>query len=130
MDKKVLDRVEKLIRLAAPSSNTTIEERQSAALEACKIIAENDLTVKPKEEKKKRTRHANTYSQPQAWGPQAPWGGQAQNPPQGWARSRAARDGWCEDPECRGPIAKGDQVWARIIGFDTQYLHLGGDCGW
>ena len=40
-----IERVLKLLRLAAPTSGTTDHERTSAALEAAKLIMEYDLTV-------------------------------------------------------------------------------------
>jgi hypothetical protein len=128
VDKKILDRVDKLLRLSAPNSNTNENERASAALEASKLIAEHDLIVKPREVRRKVTRPRAQTQQPSPW-PTPVWSAQGTSMP-GWARSRAARDGVCEDPECRGLIHRGDVVWARIVGFDTQYLHLGADCGW
>lgn len=129
MDKKILERVEKLLKLGDPSKNNSIHECHSAAVEACKLIAEHDLVVKPREAKRRVVRSRQTNPYPPQQPSYSTWGAQGSTPP-GWAKSRAARDGVCEDPECQGPIYRGDSVWARIVGFDTQYLHMGGDCGW
>lgn len=51
-------------------------------------------------------------------------------PPPGWVRSIAARDAICADPECRGPIERGEKVWARPQGFTFEYLHIDGPCNW
>jgi len=55
---RILDRIEKLRRLAAASSNSTEAERASAALEMVRLMEEHDVAVKreheAEEEKKKR----------------------------------------------------------------------------
>ena len=71
----------------------------------------------------------NAYSRPsQGFDPNSP------NPydraPPGWVRSIAARDAVCADPECRGPIERGERVWARARGFTFEYLHIDGPCEW
>lgn len=48
-----IDRANKLLRLAAPSANNSESERTSAALEAAKVIAENNLIVSEKIEQKR-----------------------------------------------------------------------------
>lgn len=123
VDKKIIERAEKLARLASPASNTTISERQNAALEVCKMISEHDLVIRPREQKRKTRRSAPIVRQPSN-----PWS--VQQVPPGWARSVATRDGVCADPDCGGTIFRGDRVWAKITGFDVTYLHIGEDCGW
>jgi hypothetical protein len=46
MKAKVIERAEKLLRLASPTSGSTEHERAAAALEAAKLIAEHDLVVR------------------------------------------------------------------------------------
>lgn len=53
---RAIERAQKLLRLASPSSGATEAERTSAALEAAKIFAENALEVQEAEEKPKRRR--------------------------------------------------------------------------
>jgi len=52
--KRAIERVNKLLRLAAPSSGTTEAERTNAALQAAKIFSENNLTAIYEEPKRKR----------------------------------------------------------------------------
>jgi len=131
---RIIHRVEKLLRLAAPSSNTNEHERASAALEAAKLIQEHDLVVaareKPKPVRVERTRRQRT-AQNQSVG----WGSVAARPsergfPLGWSRSTAARDSVCADPQCGEIIERGEPVWIRMKGFDVEYLHINGPCGW
>ena len=138
VDKKILDRVEKLLRLAAPSSGTTDAERASAALEVAKLVSEHGLEV-VKQEAPKRDGGRPRTPRPGAY-PPPPWptgsrSSGAYPPPRppappGWAQSVAARDAACADPTCRGPIARGEPVWMRMNAFYVEYVHRDGACGW
>lgn len=153
-DKQIVDRVEKLLRLAAPSMNTSESERSSAALAAASLIAEHGLVVVSKDtiaqaatqtsspsappRRKKRREHPG-YGPPStstAWGrvvstPSGPtWQTAQPGPPPGWTRSIAARPSCCADPDCEGEIDRGEPVWMRIRGFEVEYLHIDGPCGW
>jgi hypothetical protein len=129
-DPKV-DRVIKLLRLAAPSSGATAPERESAALEAAKVFAENNLIVISREQldelnKVARAKPAQKRKPvPQPRTPQRPTYGKP-----GWSRGVAAIDGVCADPDCGGKVERGEPVWCRINGFNVEYLHIDGACLW
>lgn len=142
--KPVIDRVEKLLRLASPKSGTTEHERASAALEVVKLIEENDLIVRerkaePAPRRRKRERETS----------QGAWSGDRAHqterepfyahvhtpqhgtkPPGNWVQSVAMHDGVCADEECAAPIHAGEPVWSRMHGYGSQYLHFHGPCGW
>lgn len=67
---KIVERVNKLLRLAAPSGGSTEGERTSAALEAAKLISEHGLTVAepppppPKNQRPPQPRRARPKSRP------------------------------------------------------------------
>ena len=68
---RAVERVEKLLRLASPSSGTTDAERTLAALEAAKLFAEHDLVVSTKAAKeissfKARTRKRQEVAKPRS----------------------------------------------------------------
>lgn len=117
-EQKTIERVEKLLRLAAPSSGTSEAERSSAALEAARLFSENNLSVREPKVKRQRIRTSSvtvTRTTPQQYR-QGP-------PPPYWKQSIAARDAACADAECQGPISRGDPVYMRITVFDVEYLH-------
>jgi hypothetical protein len=63
---RAVERVQKLLRLAAPGNGTTEAERTSAALEVAKIIAEHGLAVAvPEPVVKKRRSPPRSHAQPQ-----------------------------------------------------------------
>jgi hypothetical protein len=62
---RAVERVQKLLRLAAPDSGTTEHERANAALEVAKIIAEHGLAVAvPEPVVKKRRATPRPQAQP------------------------------------------------------------------
>lgn len=126
VDQRTLDRVEKLLRLAAPTSGTTDYERSTAALEAARLFSEHNMTVAPPKEVKRRVR-PRAAPQRRAAVP-SPWVNHSPAPP-GWAQSVASRDSYCVDPDCRGPIERGDPVWMRLNGLKAEYLHHDWPCG-
>lgn len=89
---KVLDRVEKLLRLAAPSSNSTEHERASAALKAAELIEEHGLTFR---EPSKKSEHRATV---------------ARNV---WILTVAIQYTSCS--HCGGKISRADVVWRRVL---------------
>ena len=90
-DPKVLERIGKLLRLAAPSSGTTEAERASAALEAARLIEEFDVDVSSKPEAKP---HPTRVSRGV------------------WVPSVALQH--CSCSWCSQLIAPGDVVWIRV----------------
>lgn len=125
VDPKIIERVDKLMKLAAPSSGAADPERVVAALEAVRLFSVHDLVVSPREHKKRAARAKSAAP------PSTTTGGAARSPiPAMWRKSIAARDSVCADPECQGLIERGDEVWMKIDGFRVEYLHVGEDCGW
>lgn len=53
-DEKILDKVAKLLRLAAPGSNAPESERASAALEAARLIEKHDINLHTLDTMRKR----------------------------------------------------------------------------
>lgn len=123
VDRKLLSRVEKLLRLAGPQSNTTEAERTSAALEAARLFNENGFLIAAKEEKEKVSRRRPAPANPPSY---VGHNYQSFAP---WFRSVATSDSVCVDPDCDEAIERGDDVWARENGR-IEYLHFGRDCGW
>lgn len=120
---QLIAQVEKLLRLAAPSSGSTEHERAVAGIEAARLFVEHDLTVQAREPVRRAA--ARQPAPPRRWppSPMAP-------PGQNWRRSVAARDSLCDDPDCQGMIFEGDPVWMKMSGFKAKYIHIGGPCGW
>lgn len=142
VDEKVLKRVEKLLRLASPSSGTTEAERFSAFQEASRLFVENDLVVREREPAPSRRQRAperprqpepqyspfySAYSPPpqyhQYQGPTYP-------PTSQWEQTVATEDAICADPTCGRLIQQGTTVYARVKHGDIEYLHRDGPCDW
>ena len=99
---KIVERVEKLLRLAAPRSGSTEPERASAALEAAKLIDEHDLVVS--REEKRRKREASIVMKDV------------------WFMSIALD--FCSCSACSELISKGDHVWTRVVrAGQAEYRH-------
>lgn len=109
-DEKILSRIEKLLRLAAPSSNSTEHERASAALEAAKLISEHGLGigVRVEDEKPKSKRATKGV----------------------WALLVALQH--CSCSHCWKVISPGDHVWLRVVerngGNHVEYRHNYAPC--
>jgi hypothetical protein len=126
--KKLIERVEKLLRLAAPSSNTTEPERISAALEAAKVFSENDLVVRVRSKERRREPEWKR-EQPITWG--AAWKQARNTSPQfDWVQGIARHDVTCADPTCGGLIERGEPVWMKATAVGFKYLHCDGPCEW
>jgi hypothetical protein len=127
VDLKIIDRIEKLLRLAAPSTNSE-HERTSAALEAARLFSEYPLMIVPKEKKRSTRSRAKPPAPPQ----QSPWAPtivpQSFSLKPGWCRSVAARDSVCDIEDCGGPIYRGDPVWMRMDAYRVLYIHVDGPC--
>jgi hypothetical protein len=101
-DDKIVDRVEKLLRLAAPDSNTTESERASAALEAARLVAEHGLVVS--------RRGANVEVAPHAW-----------------VLTQALNYHGCS--HCGSVISPRDIIWMRTLpGHRQEYRHNSPKC--
>jgi len=131
VDQKIIERIEKLLRLAAPSTNSE-HERTSAALEAARLFSEHPVMVAPKEKKRSTRSRAKPPAPPPQH--QSPWAPtivpQSFNQKPGWCRSVAARDSVCVDQDCGGAIYRGDPVWMRMDAFRVEYIHADGPCEW
>lgn len=129
IDVKILSRVEKLLKLAAPTSGTTEAERTSAALEAAKMIAAHNLVVREREAARPKR---PIPRQPRRSQPTPQWMMRPPDPASGWVRSTAMTNGICVDPDCGEPIIRGDDVYMKLQGFSVVYVHAGGTgpCGW
>lgn len=100
-DQKALDRIGKLLRLAAPSGGSTEHERASAALEAVRIIDELGVKV--------------TFDSGEAPPPH-------RNVVRGaWVVSIALDFAGCSS--CHGRISRGDAVWIRVVQNRVEYRH-------
>jgi hypothetical protein len=140
-DDKIVARVRKLLAVAAPTSGASQNEREMAALEAAKLIAEHGVAVGaaapaplPRRSPARAPRPAAAAAyDPRFYPPPTP---AYQRPPVyesshgSWARTLATRSGVCVDPTCRGVIMAGDSVWQRRIGNVVEYLHADGPCRW
>lgn len=137
-DRKLGERIEKLLRLAAPSSNSTEAERISAALEAARLFAGSALVIasKPEPPPPRKKTHASRggwtqppearYAQPVTFNSV---GGPFSHPGSGWAPTTAQDSEMCS--HCGETIDKGAAAWVQIKGFTVMYLHNGnGPCGW
>lgn len=138
-DDKTLARIKKLLALAAPDSGTTQSERESAAVEAAKLIAQHGVSVgaEPKIEVKTRV----VYRDRQRVAEVPPPGPTRMRTPFGqeytvryhwtdWRQGVASGYGTCCDPSCNGRVAPGDRVWQREKGGRMEYLHADGICHW
>lgn len=137
---RVIERVNKLVRLAAPDSGATEAERVSAALEVTKLLHVHSLVLSaPVARKEPRPRRAPATSRPYT-GPT--WQSRTNSTPPvgGWVRGQALRDVASRDNieasahryciECGQEIFFGDTVWIRMKVFQPEYLHADGTCGW
>lgn len=117
--RKLAERVQKLLRLAAPNSNNSEHERAVAAQEAVRLIAEHGLLVTPEPPKKKKRREPTP--QPAYVYQPAPRSASE------WADAYAPEATVCVDPDCGGSIEEGEPVWLRMKGgVILECLHV--DC--
>lgn len=106
---KAIRHVEKLLRLASPSSGASDPERASAALEVVRLIAEHDLTVIPRERQTQKTQKLARRPYP------------APAPP-AWHKSTSAQPTICSSVECDAMIPRGAVLWRRVDGFRVKYV--------
>lgn len=106
-DPKVLDRLQKLLRLAAPASGTTEHERAAAALEVARLVADFDINI---------GEAARSHSTPTAKEVQHGV----------WVQSIALQP--CGCTKCGGHISKADIVWVRIVNGHAEFRHNYGIC--
>jgi hypothetical protein len=124
-DQKVLDRVGKLLRLAAPNSGGTDAERESAMMEAAKLIAENNLVVAPAPPKQRRPRPGPPPPPPPPYAPPSyappyypppPRYGYYPGSSSNWTEATAPTTGWC--CACHRTIYRGETTW-----YDSAHGH-------
>lgn len=114
-DTKTLERVQKLLRLAAPSSGTTDAERASAALEAARLIEENDVEIGGR----------SLTPEPRLSKPRSQPAGPLYNV---WVVSVAAHNRGCV--ACGGVISADDIVLVRVNErLEREYKHRYAPCG-
>ncbi len=107
--------IKKLLRLAAPSSGTTEAERASAALEAARLIAEDNVQIGSTPTSKPVP---PTPPQPRSSGPLY----------NVWVLSVASRHCGCS--VCGKLISADDTVWVRVNAkLEREYKHRHGACG-
>ncbi len=141
-DPKIVARVQKLLRLAAPTSGATLGERESAAVEAAKLIAEHGVVVGGETKTETRVVYRDRPAAPRRAAPppgptrmHTPFGAEyfvqyAPNHQWSWRRGIAPRRATCSDPSCNGSIDPGEPVWERESAGQMQYLHMDGPCRW
>ncbi len=139
-DEKILSRVKKLLAVAAPTSGATLPERESAAVEAAKLIAVHGIVIggETKTETRVVYRERATRREPPPPGPtrmKTPFGTEygvayAPNHAWSWRQGVATRRATCSDSSCNGSISPGDLVWERESSGQMQYLHYEGPCRW
>lgn len=150
VDRKILERIEKLLRMAGPKSGATEHEKLSAATEALRLFNEHDLVVRERERPTKRRAQrqrqpasvpmSNVYEQPPPpagyspdfAGGEYPSSTSRQMPGSEWLKWEAPLDTTCALPGCGEPIYKGDPVWARVRGGVIECIHADrtGSCEW
>jgi hypothetical protein len=108
VDPDTLELIDKLLRLAAPSSGTTIHERTVAALEAARLISENGIAL-AEQSVKGRRKNAKTVS------------------PNAWVLSLAPYHCGCSN--CGKLISPRDIVWVRVRpDLSTEFRHNYSPC--
>lgn len=109
-DEKIIERIGKLLRLAAPSSGTTVSERTNAALEAARLIDEHGVAMQ------------STKSE-----------GSSNGAPK---RSTVSHGVWvltqaldrCACSKCGQLISPRDVVWMRVVNLQREFRHNAGFC--
>lgn len=115
---KVLSTVEKLLRLAAPTSGAPQPERESAALEAARLISENNLVVREPDKRRRRRSPMDDFMH----------GDEVEIRTSAWVLNVA--NDHCSCSACAGLIAPRDIVWIRVIpGVGVEYRHKYAPCG-
>jgi len=151
VDKKILERIEKLLHMAGPKSGAAETERQIAASEAIKLFNEHDLVVREREQRPKRrgqprtrqstsTPSSTVYEQPppppgynpSAYPSDVYPSRPASMPGAEWTKAHAPYDTICLLPGCGELISEGDPTWVRLKNGVFEFLHADrtGSCGW
>lgn len=140
VDEKILSRVQRLLALAAPDSGATQYERESAAIEAVRLITTHKIPVGQPERivYRDRTSAQSRRREPPPPGPttmRTPFGAEYHvryHPmaSRDWRRGVASRKATCADENCNGTIQPGERVWERERGGQIEYLHADGPCRW
>lgn len=104
-DPKVLERIAKLLRLAAPVSGTSEAERASAALEAARLIHEHGVAIAHAEEKPSKRGKVSSGA---------------------WVKTQSLDH--CSCSYCGQLISPRDVVWLRIVNDQREFRHNAGPC--
>lgn len=110
MDPKILERFDKLMRLASPDSGATEGERTNAALAAADLYSKHRLTVREREAEEDPTQRRR--KQPARRRRSAVCFSQRSGPL--WVMSVATSDVMCED--CGSVLYPGTNVWMKTDG--------------
>lgn len=106
VDSRLLDRIDKLMKLAAPDSGTTDHERTSAALEAARLYAEHGVTLSDRQRDDKRPHRRDKDKVHE----------------HAWVLSIALQHAGCS--ACGGKISRADAVFIRVrTDMTLEYLH-------
>lgn len=114
VDKKIIDRLENLLRLASPESGTTDHEREVAALEIVRLMVKHSIGFGEAPERQTSSRGANG-------------GGASRVSSHAWVLSKALQH--CSCSNCFSRISPGDIIWIRVMADRTvQFRHDYGPC--
>jgi len=128
--KKAAELVVKLTRVAAPGSGASENEKSSAALEVCRLITENNLTVsaprtqEPRWWEKKQQPDVTVRYEAYAYSPPRYAAPREREDP--FRSALAHEDSCCGEVSCGGQIFEGERVWRRVKNGAVEYVHA--DC--
>lgn len=120
---RALSTVKKLLRVAAPNSGASDNERTSAARQACALISEHNFVVVTHEKKNTEPRGPRMSDIVNVVINVA---NAAAARPSAFRRSVAAHDTTCGVETCTLPIFEGETVWRRYKDGQVEYVHA--DC--
>jgi len=107
-DPKILERIDKLMRVAAPGSGATDSERANAALEAARLVSKHGVqfhdsdSLREHTQKETQVRHGV------------------------WVQTIALQH--CNCSHCNKQISREDHAWVRIVEGRAQFRHNYGSC--
>jgi hypothetical protein len=97
-DAKIIERIQKLLRTAAASSNAPRPERENAALLAAELMEEHGVEIGDLSQNRSRNGSGEPKKSKMTWGT--------------WAPSLALQHSSCS--WCHKKISPGDTVWLRV----------------
>jgi hypothetical protein len=114
-DRERAEKVQKLLRLASPTSGAPEPERISAALAAAALFVEL-------EGKKKTPRNVEPAAQEDPHAHRGPTTPPSHVEP--WHRSRtSANIPCCASPSCKKPVGMNQACWRRVAAGQVEWLH-------